>query len=108
MLCVAEAAASEYAVELEAVGYMPKFFARQVPIVSYHIIGTVRDFSHNIFLNRECKQENNSDHAFRIRKNSDEEKEETNTSMKIEGIIKKYEQTVSADLEEEQIVVTPS
>ena len=55
----------------------------------------------------ECKQENKFNHAFRIRQTSDKNKEEKNTFTKKE-VIKKHEQTLSADLEEEKNVVAPS
>ena len=59
-----------------------------------------------MFLIREGKQDNKSNHAFWVWKTQDENKEERNTSMKKEGI-KKYEQTITAEIEEEEVVVAP-
>ena len=75
--------------------------------MSCRIIHAIRDFSDffNCFY-REYRQENRSDHAFPIQQTLDKINKERNTSMKKEEGLK-YEQTVSAELEEEKIVVAP-
>ena len=80
---------------------------RQVPKLSCHIIPTVRDFSNNhyFYFYREYKQDNKFDHAFRIHGKLKTKRKKKGINPRRKRQVKKYEQTVSADLEEGEIVV---
>ena len=85
-----------------SISFCVVFSRLSVPKPSCRIIRTVQNLSNNqyfVFIENR-RQEKKIDLVFRVWQTQDEKKDKNNTE--------KYEETVSADLEEEQIVVVPS